>query len=119
MDKLSVLFVRRQISCHGILAWSNIGTFWFWHFFVENTHPLCKIWHVKKKYVRNAFRVNTENPIIVYVDFSPNGRFVATGPQNFGGVHIWSMRDGSLTVLQDDAAFRALVLAVKFSPDGK
>lgn len=96
-----------------------------WYFFISFRNSFreysssLQIWQVKNKRVRNAFRVDTENPIMVYVDFSPNGRLMATGPQNFGGVHIWSMRDGSLSILQDGTSFRALVLAVKFSPDGR
>lgn len=53
------------------------------------------------------------------VDFSPDGRFIVSGSFKRSEVCIWTMRDGSMTLLRDHngEAFGSVV--VKFSPDGK
>ena len=72
-----------------------------------------QIWEIRKKHVRNIFKGHTN--LITSVDFSPNGRSIASSSYD-NNLRIWSMRDGFSSILGGDTdPFHQ----VKFSPNGK
>jgi WD40 repeat protein/serine/threonine protein kinase len=80
--------------------------------------PLVKLWNTATGQLRTTLQVRGINSA-PSVDFSPDGKILATGMQ-FGGVSLWDAATGKekLTIGQGESGL-SYVTAVRFSPEGK